>query len=104
MYPTPRQITVALGALNSEAALWMQQSERLVEITNMVAALRITGAGTTIVFDAFLDAYDEVVQSFALRCSEGRGSTESVASTLSAVGTTYAEEEAANLHAQMGLY
>jgi len=102
--PTPQTIGVALTALKAESALWTQQSERLQRVANDATALLIEPGGVTVVFDAFLDAYNEVTRLYVQRSTDGRDSTAAIADTLAAVATTYAEEEKANLHAQHRLY
>lgn len=102
--PTPRTIGVALTVLKAESALWTEQSERLQQAANDANALLIVPGGVTMVFDSFLDAYNQVTRLYVQRCTDGRDTTAVIATTLAAVATTYAEEEQANLHAQHRLY
>jgi hypothetical protein len=102
--PTPTQIDVAIEVLRAEAGLWERQSQRLADALTLTTAQRITGLGSAALFDDFLARYDEVVLTYAQRCTEGRDATHGIGIALDGVASTYEDEEHANVHAQHNLY
>lgn len=103
MAPTPAELTVATGALRTEAGVWREQSGVLTGIAATVGGLDFSGIEAGI-FQIIVVAHRELVEHVAARCTEGGVETARIADTLVLVADTYEEEERRNEHALRGLY
>jgi len=102
--PTPAQIAVATDTLRAEAEVWRSLQDSLAEFARDSPRLQIIEYVDTTLFDEVLGAYNRATNLLITRCLDGSAVAEHIAEVLRAVADTYAEEEAANLHAQLTLY
>jgi hypothetical protein len=102
--PAPsNEIAAALGALRDEAGTWQTLKVHLYTAARSANDLGITAYGDTGVFDALIDANNQLVNLVVRHCADARAAADDIAQTLLSVAISYAADEAANLHTMQNI-
>lgn len=101
--PSRQQVTVATGALRTEAVEWEHQSTAIAVVANKVAGMQL-GRVEAGLFQLIVSPYNDIVEHVSQRCREGQAAMNEVAATLRKVADTYDEEDRANEHKIRNIY
>jgi hypothetical protein len=96
--PTPEQITVALEALESDAALWSRAAAELRDAADAAAGLALDPAAFSFAGGAVAAAYEALRGRTTALLAEGADNLDAVAAALRASAAAYAADEAAGAH------
>ncbi|MBH0776785.1 hypothetical protein [Nocardia bovistercoris] len=103
MAPTAQQISVALGALRSQATGWADRSTETGKLATEVSDYRYTEREAGL-FRGFIDEYDQIIDLLQSRLKEGATAMGEIAGTLNTVAQVYEQEDLAREHEIRNLY
>ncbi|UGT62786.1 type VII secretion target [Nocardia asteroides] len=103
MAPTPEQVTVALGALRTQATGWAERATDLGGVAEEIGGYTYSALQAGL-FVGFVEKYDEAVALMQSRLREGELAMKEIARTLNTVAGVYEDEERAQAHALRNLY
>jgi excreted virulence factor EspC (type VII ESX diderm) len=101
--PSSEAVSVATGALRTEATVWKAQSAKLDTLSAEVDAMEF-GRVEAGLFQIMVGPYNEVVRAVAARCGEGAAAMTEIAGTLTQVADVYEAEDQAGAHRIKNLY
>jgi hypothetical protein len=101
--PSREQVTVATGALRTEAGEWDTQSTEMGNLSTKVAGMEF-GRLEAGLFQMMVGPYNDVIHGVAARCAEGATAMRQIASTLRSVADTYEAEDKAAEHRIRNVY
>jgi hypothetical protein len=96
--PTPDQITVAVEALKSDAALWSRTAAELRDAAATAAEQVLEPSAFSFAGGAVAAAYEALRGRTAALLTEGADNADAIAAALRASAAAYAADEAAGAH------
>ena len=96
--PTPDQITVAVEALESDAALWSRTASELRDAAATAAGQVLEPSAFSFAGGAVAGAYEALRGRTAALLADGADNADAIAAALRASAAAYAADEAAGAH------
>jgi hypothetical protein len=101
---SPQQVTVALEALEHDAARWARAARDLRAAADAAQGQVLDPAAFSFAGGAAADAYDALRTKTVTLLTQGAGNCDDIAAALRKSAATYAAEEAAGVHRLHGIY